>query len=97
MANYSTARSTHRTTAAGVEDVVTLTQHWGEVEVVNRSTTDTLTINPYTTTALSALGADGTEVIPPNSSLTVRAATTNKQHQIRLWSAGVVPYSVSGR
>lgn len=69
MANYSAAKSVHKTLTATTEDVVTLTSPASEVTVVNRTSGTDLffTVNGAAVT----VGADNSEVVPGGASVTV--------------------------
>lgn len=95
MAADSAKKAVHRALTATQEDVVTLTQLWDAVEVLNRHATGTLhaTVN---NTAVSALNQDDTYVLPPGQGIKVAPAHINGTCIVRLWSDAACEYSVTG-
>ena len=96
MAAASNKRSHHGTLVAGAEDVVTLTQRWDQVEVLNRHATGTLNVS-VDNSAVSAANQAGTVSVPPNSGVRLSPVFTAAGTCIvRLFSAAAVDYSVTG-
>ena len=88
MANYTPKFSAHKTLVAATEDTIT----WdggspGQVEVVNRSATDTIYVRTDSTAAVAE--ADGTTAIPPGQAVELDGSPVT-----RLISAGTPAYSV---
>lgn len=71
MAAHNAAVSVHKTLADGdSEDVVTLTNEWPFVEILNRGGAGNLTVRLDEPTGAEL--ADDTTVVPPNSAVTLR-------------------------
>lgn len=95
MAAHSAKKSQPATLGAGVEDVVTLTQMWDEIEVFNQHATDAITFTTNNTAAV--IGADDVSIVGPGSGLKVRPdAYVGRSVIVRLISASACPYLVSG-
>jgi hypothetical protein len=96
MATYTTAEFTkHATTAAGVQDSVTLGANFNRVEVLNRSTTDYLSVLVDSDATISAAFQDGTTAVPPNSSV-ILASQSNDTTEVKLFSTGAADYTIEG-
>lgn len=96
MAAHSAKRSVHKTLVAGTEDVVTLTQRWDMVEVLNRHATEVLTFRSDGVAAVVL--ADNTITVLPGQGVTVSPDAYNASGQtvINVISAGAATYSVHG-
>lgn len=92
MATYSVAVAKHATLSAATVDTVTITETTTAVEVVNRSSSDTIYFTVNGTVPTSA--GDDTFVVPPGGNLRVRSKGTGRS--VKLISSGAAAYSVTG-
>lgn len=96
MATDSAKQAVHRTLGAGVEDVITLTQLWDRVEVMNLGP-GTIYASRFTD-AITAESQDDTERIPSGSTITLRPHITGTAEVVvRLFSDDACEYAVTGR
>lgn len=100
MANYSAKSAVHKTLVAATLDTVTLDADFQEVEVLNRSSTDTIYfcadgVGGPSSDGVPTVAGDNTEVAPPNSSATVRSRV-GAVTVVKLISSGTPAYSVRG-
>lgn len=95
MAAYTVVRSKHATLVAATVDSVTLSQDWGSVEILNRSTSGDIYATVDGTTPVSA--ADNTIYVGPGQAVQVSMPTTGAgTDDVKLISAGTPSYSVTG-
>lgn len=89
MANYTVRKSKHATAAAATVDTVTLTLPGEVIEIINRSG-DYLWAKVDDSNVVA--GADDTEVVPPGSSLIVKATPDTTAISVLITAGGA--YSV---
>jgi hypothetical protein len=98
MANYQAARAVHKTLAAAAQDVVTLSATTSVVEVINRSTTDTIFGTAGTIPASSVpdatVAGDDTFAVPPGGVRTIAVAQQDEDLVVKLIAASATAYSI---
>jgi hypothetical protein len=96
VASYSTTQRTiHKTLAANVEDVVTLTGDFSLVEVLNRGST---ALWVRTDNVAVVINADGAEIVPAGSAgiFGFQQGEDAKSTIVRLIAAAACDYSLRG-
>ena len=99
MASYSAVLSTHKSTAAGVVDVVTLDRHYQSVEIINHDPTNVLyaTVNgnnPVDT--VPTVGGDSTYFVGTGATRVISQQYVKETAVVNIISVGIVAYSVTG-
>lgn len=95
MASYTVAKAKHATLVASTVDSVTLSLDFGSVEILNRSTTDTIYATVDGSTPVVA--ADDTIFVGPGQSVVTTMPTTGAGTDVvKLISSGTPSYSVTG-
>lgn len=95
MAAVTAKTSIHAVLGAATEDIVTLTQKWDQVEVLNRHATGTLYFT-VKNVAVAAAGQNDTFVVPPGSGLVISVGSVGNSIIVRLLSTVACDYSVTG-
>lgn len=101
MANYSVAQATHQTLTANTVDVVTLTDSYANVEILNRDSSNAIyfTIDNYPTIGNSlvpTVAGNNNLIIPAGGSLLVQTNSSGTAPVIvRMISVGAAAYSVT--
>lgn len=100
MATYTVSKSVNKTLSGSIADTVEITGQWTRIEIVNRSTSETLWISvgalPGSVPNDPTVAGDNVEPVLPSERVSVRVFVPSTEKKIVKLIGNSNPYSVIG-